>query len=111
MVSRRPGTRRRPIMAISPRGFLLLGTAGLLAACPYEVDDLLFARGREIQAGAAEPADRSREGAESVVFRSRDDCHGEMTAGDDRPDSARRDLIDQGRQGGSSVGQADGPQR
>ena len=74
-------------MATSPRG-LLLRTAGLLAACPDEVDDLLFARGREIQAGAAEPADRSREGAESVVFRSRDDRDREMAAGDDRSDAA-----------------------
>src|ERR1035437_7903535 len=110
MASRRPGTRRRPIMATSPRG-LLLGTAGLLAACPDEVDDLLLRGGREIQAGTAEPTDRSREGAESVVLRGRDDCHGEMTPGDDRSDATLGDLLDQGREGGSSIGQADGPQR
>src|SRR5450759_3503363 len=97
-------------MATSPRG-LLMGTAGLLAACPDEVDDLLLRGGREIQAGTAEPTDRSREGAKPVVFRGWDDRDREMTAGDDRPDAARRDLFDQSREGGSSIGQADGPQR
>src|SRR5450759_3093902 len=109
MVSR-PGTRRRLIMATSPRG-LLLRTAGLLAARPDEVNDLLFARGREIQAGAAEPADCSREGAESVVLGRGNDRDREMTAGDDRSDATLGDLLDQGREGGSSIGQADGPQR
>ena len=80
-------------MATSPRG-LLLGTAGLLAACPDKVDDLLFARGREIQTCAAEPADRSRQCAKPVVFRSWDDRDREMASVDDRSDAALRDLLD-----------------
>jgi hypothetical protein len=80
-------------MAISPR-CLLLGTAGLLAACPDEVDDLLFARGRKIQTRSAEPADRSREGPEPVVFGSGNDRDREMAAVDDRSDAALRDLLD-----------------
>src|ERR1035437_9499075 len=99
MASRRPGTRRRPIMATSPRG-LLLGTAGLLAACPDEVDDLLLRGGREIQAGTAEPTDRSREGAKPVVFRGWDDRDRQVAAGDDRSDATLGDLLDQGREGG-----------
>src|ERR1035437_4951082 len=102
MASRRPGTRRRLIMATSPRG-LLLGTAGLLAACPDEVDKLLFAGGRKIQACAAEPANRSRQGAKPVVFRSGNDRDREMAAVDDRSDAALRDLLDQGRERGPGI--------
>jgi hypothetical protein len=96
-------------MAISPRG-LLLGTTGLLAARADEVDDLLFARGRKIQTRAAEPANRSRQGAKPVVFRGWDDRDREMAAGDDGSDAASRDLFDQSREGGSSIRQADGPE-
>jgi hypothetical protein len=80
-------------MATSPR-CLLLRTAGLLAAGADEVDDLLFARGREIQTCAAEPTDRSRECAKPVVFRSRDDRYREVAAVDNRSDAALGDLLD-----------------
>ena len=80
-------------------------TAGLLATRLDKVDHLLLRGRSEIQTGAAEPADGSREGTKPVVFRGGDDGN-ELAPGDDRSDSALRDLVDQGREGGAGIGHA-----
>jgi hypothetical protein len=88
---------------------LLLRVADRLAARTDEVDDLLFGCCGQVQSRAAEPADRSGQGAEPVVFRCWDDGDSQMTSGDDRSHTSLADLADKGCEGGPGIGDADRP--
>jgi RHS repeat-associated protein len=88
---------------------VLVRTAGLPAAGLDEVDDLLLRRRGQVQAGAAEPADRPVEGAKAVVFRGRDHRDRQMASRDDRSNPTLCHLHDERGKGGPGIGYADRP--